>query len=140
MRYLLILTLMLISVNLNATCNFKTDVKKVDGIYHMSKDCYDLLGKVAKTKVILSKELTLANKAKEEYKKANEQLKETINLQQKEIDLADLRADKWRETAFSVEDNAQKLYKWKKYSDWYYFGLGFLASSLSVYLASEFVK
>ena len=134
------MTFMLCSTGLLADCNFKTDVKKVDGIYHMSKDCYDLLGKVAKTKVILSKELTLANKAKEEYKKANEQLKKTINLQQKEIDLADLRADKWRETAFSVEDNAQKLYKWKKYSDWYYFGLGFLASSLSVYLASEFVK
>lgn len=116
--------------NVNAACNWKTDVVRQGSNYLFSKDCYKAVG-ILKVKA-------------EELEQANNERKAQVKKQSASIKLKDLALDKadqrlmnWRSEAYNQHERLLKQQKLAKFNDWLYFGSGIALTVLSVWGAGQ---
>lgn len=105
-----------------ASCDFST-VERQGNKFIYSAECHKKVYKLIQE----------AKKREEQV----EELNKTIKLKDLAIDTHMDRAEKWRKTSYELEDRVITMQKIKKYNDWLYFGLGFLAAGLAVYGAGQ---
>ena len=114
-----------------ASCNFNTDIVKVDtNTYHYTKECHIEVGKIKNTKEELEK-------AVDERKKQVEKLNESIKLKDLALDVADKRIMNWRDESYKQHERLIKQQQLSKYNDWLYFGGGIALTVLSVWAAGQ---
>jgi len=121
----------LVSHSALASCNFNTDIVKVDtNTYHYTKECHIEVGKIKNTKEELEK-------AVDERKKQVEKLNESIKLKDLALDVADKRIMNWRDESYKQHERLIKQQQLSKYNDWLYFGGGIALTVLSVWAAGQ---
>jgi len=135
---ILILLLLTQSIYAGTVCD--DGVTEVDGKFHVTRECWELLGKKMQERSVIIEKYDLLTKENEERKLANEAYKRTIDLQKMHSEILEERVEKWRETTYKVEDRMMKIEKLNDSNKWLWFGIGFISSSLSVYLATKYSK
>jgi hypothetical protein len=109
----ILLALCMVSNTAFADCNFSTDItKQADGTYSYTKECHIKVG-----------QLVQDNKTKDQQ---ISDLNQAITLKDLAITKSDQRAQMWMDTSFKLEDDVQKMNKFKSDNQWIYFGLGVL--------------
>jgi len=123
MRYLLIL--LLCSSFAFAECDFST-ITESNGKYIYSTECHKKVGKLVKDKADRAKQV--------------EKLNKSIEVKDLVIDKQEQRIQLWMGTTEKLENRVNSIDRWKGANQWLYFGLGVVATSLSIWLASEAIK
>ena len=127
MKIVAYLVVLLFSSNVlfSGTCDWST-IKEQDNKYVYSEDCHREVGKLVKESEIRKEQVEKLNKAIE--------LKDlTIQKQEERVEL-------WMNTSEKLEKKVTSWERWKEAHQWMYFGLGVLATGLSVYLAGKVYK
>ena len=139
------LMVLLLNQNALASCNWSTDVVKIDAnTYSYSKDCHGEVG-------VIGKALESTKEALEERKKESEALrsevkeltmsgtkiKKSLELKDLALDRADTIALKWRDETYNQHERLLKQEKLAQKKGWLYFGGGVALTILSVWAAGQ---
>ena len=124
MKYLLILLLVVQSAF--GSCDWSKIEKGKDGNFIYSPELHLCVGKLVEQDKLREEQVASLNKA--------------ITLKDLAVTKVEARAEMWRTTAFSLEDQMLSRQKYSVYRDWTFFGLGILAMGLSVWSAGHIYK
>ncbi len=114
---------MALSLNVNASCNIKTDIVRKENFVAYSYECHKMVGKLIEDE----------KDRKEQVKKLNE----SIKLKDLAIDLSDKRAELWQDEAENQYNILKNHAKYRSYEKWIWFGGGVGLAVLSVWAAGQ---
>ena len=103
-------------------CDWST-IKQVGDTFVYTKSCHLEVGKLVKEAQLREEEVAKLNEA--------------IKLKDLAINTADERINKWRETAYSLDDRLSKQEKYNQWTNWGYLGLGIGLTVLGGWAAGQ---
>lgn len=106
-----------------SACDFKTEIKKVEGGYLYSKKCHIKVGKIKKENELRKIQVS--------------ELTEALKLKNLALEKSEERTLIWKETAFKLEDRILKIERYDKWSGWVKFGLGVVTTGVAAYTANK---
>lgn len=112
MNKILLIPIILLSL----ACNWKTDVKKVEGGYLFTDRCYQQVGKL---------------------RISNDKLFKSIELKDLALEKSDEVIMKWRDEAYNQHDRLLKQKRLDSWNNWLYFIGGVGLTSLAVWGAGQ---
>lgn len=123
MKKIILLFTFLVTTQLIASeCNWNSITEK-DSKYIYTPECHLKVGELIKEEKKREKQV--------------EELKKSIELKELALDISDQRIMKWRNEAYSQNQALERSYKYSKYNDLLYFGLGIVTTSLAVWGAGQ---
>lgn len=108
-----------------ADCDW-SKIEKKDNVYIYTPELHKCVGALVEKEKL--------------YKQETEALNKSLELKDLAIKKIEDRSEMWREKTFSLEDKYNSYIKNKDYERWIFFGLGFIATSTSVWLAGQVYK
>lgn len=114
---------MVLTINAQANCNWKTDVVRKDNYVAYSSECHREVGRMIKD-------------LKDREKQA-EKLKKTIKLKDLALDTADERIMDWRKETYNQHSILERHAKARRYERYLWFGGGIALTALSVWAAGQ---
>jgi hypothetical protein len=108
-----------------ADCDWKTGIKPITerSSYEYTLGCHIKVGETVRDLGIAQEQVKLLSKS--------------LELKDLAIKTADQRADMWMKTSEDLNSKIDTLQDMDRQNKWIYFGLGFLAASVSVYAVSQ---
>ena len=142
------MALLLNPMTVLASCNWSTDVVKVDAnTYQYSKECHGevgVIGKALKSKteaLEARKEESEALRAEvKELKLSSAKIGESLKLKDLALNRADDIALKWRDETYNQHQRLLNQEKLAQKKGWIYFGGGVALTILSVWAAGQLKK
>ena len=108
-----------------ASCDWST-IKPQGDSFLYSKSCHLEVGKLVEESKLRDQEVAKLN--------------ETIKLKDLALDTADQRINKWRDTAYSLDDRISKEAKYESLTRWGYIGMGVMMTVLSGWAIGQVKK
>jgi hypothetical protein len=121
-----IFLIVVFSISTSQACDFKNDIKKVDGGYIYSTSCHVLVGKKLE-------ELDMRIKQVEELNKSIE-LKDLALRKSEERNLL------WMDTAYKANERLNQYESARERNQWIHFALGVTTTALAVWGAGQLIK
>jgi hypothetical protein len=116
---------LLTNITFSEECDWKT-IQEQEDDYIYSESCHREVGKLVKETELRKQQVEKLNKA--------------IELKDLTIQKYDERVELWMQTSDKLEKKVTSWERWKEIHQWMYFGLGVVATGLSVYLAGKIYK
>jgi len=124
MKYLLLLFL---TTAVWADCNLKTGItKNSDGSFKYTRECHLLMGDWKKDR--------------DSFKAENETLRKNITLKDLSITHHEQRTKLWMDSSYDLEKRLTTIQRFNSTDRWFHFGLGIVATGLSIYLAGQIYR
>ena len=121
----LILCFVLLINCVMADCDW-SKIEKKDNVYLYTPELHKCVGALVEKEKL--------------YKQETEALNKSLELKDLAIKKVEDRSEMWREKTFILEDKYNQQQKYKDYRDWVFFGVGVLATGMSVWLAGQVYK